>query len=244
ERLERELELARQVQQSVLPRTFPAVPGYGFSARSEPARQVGGDLFDVFVLDDAHFGVVIADVSDKGMPAALYMALTRSLLLAEAHRELSPHAVLVSVNRLLLELGEPDMFVTVFYGVVERLTQRMTYARAGHDRPFLLRGPEVTTLGGEGNMLGLLDNLFLTEETIVLRPDDRLVLYTDGMTDVEAPDGRLFDLDQFQSLLRCCDGLTLDELRDTIFTDLATYQGEADQFDDMTLLLLGVDGVE
>jgi serine phosphatase RsbU (regulator of sigma subunit) len=119
ERLERELELARQVQQSMLPRTFPAFPGYRFAAMNEPAREVGGDLYDVFALDGDRFGVVIADVSDKGMAAALYMALSRSLILAEARREASPSAVLQQVNRLLREVGEPEMLVSVFYGVVD-----------------------------------------------------------------------------------------------------------------------------
>jgi sigma-B regulation protein RsbU (phosphoserine phosphatase) len=98
----------------MLPRTFPQVPGYQFAARNEPARQVGGDFYDVISLGDDHFGIAVADVSDKGMPAALYMALTRSLLLAEAHRERSPAAVLARVNTLLLELGEPNMFVRSF----------------------------------------------------------------------------------------------------------------------------------
>ncbi len=118
ERLERELELARQVQQSVLPHVFPDFPSFAFAAHNAPARQVGGDFYDVVALDDEHFGVVIADVSDKGMPAALYMTMTRSLLLAEARRERSPRAVLENVNELLLQLGEQQIFVSVFYGVV------------------------------------------------------------------------------------------------------------------------------
>lgn len=163
ERMERELELARQVQQSVLPRIFPLMPGYTFAARNEPARQVGGDFYDVILLDAHCFGVVIADVSDKGMPAALYMALTRSLLLAEARRERSPFTVLTNVHRLLLELGEPNMFVTVFYGVVDGPARRLTYARAGHDRPLLLRGGNVQSLGGTGTFLGFpeVDDLHL-----------------------------------------------------------------------------------
>ncbi|MCP4514925.1 MAG: SpoIIE family protein phosphatase, partial [Delftia sp.] len=155
ERLEREMELARQVQQSVLPKVFPTVPGYTFAARNRPARQVGGDFYDVFPLDADRLGLVIADVSDKGMPAALYMALTRSLLLAEARRESSPRAVLNNVHRLLLELGEQDMFVTVFYGVVE--AQQLVYARAGHDHPMLLRQGVTRPLGGEGMFLGFPD---------------------------------------------------------------------------------------
>jgi serine phosphatase RsbU (regulator of sigma subunit) len=243
ERMERELELARQVQQSMLPRTFPRVPGYQFAARNEPARQVGGDFYDVIALGDDHFGIAVADVSDKGMPAALYMALTRSLLLAEAHRERSPAAVLARVNALLLELGEPNMFVTVFYGVIERAARELIYARAGHDRPLLLRAGAAQELDAKGTVLGLLgaDMLGLSEERIALAPGDRLVLYTDGLTDMMAPDGQLFNRARLESLLRRYAALGPAELCDAVFADLAAYQGTADQFDDTTLLVVSVD---
>jgi sigma-B regulation protein RsbU (phosphoserine phosphatase) len=243
ERMERELELARQVQQSVLPRIFPLMPGYTFGARNEPARQVGGDFYDVILLDADRFGLVIADVSDKGMPAALYMALTRSLLLAEARRERSPRAVLTNVNRLLLELGEPNMFVSVFYGVVEVSARRLTFTRAGHDRPLLLREGAVHPLKGTGAVLGFLeqDELHLSEEQVTLMPGDRLVLYTDGLTDVVAPDDQLFGLGRLQSLLLSYTGLLPDEICAATFADLLAYQATAEQFDDMTMLVVGVE---
>jgi len=243
ERMEKELELARQVQQSVLPRVFPRVPGYTFAVRNEPARQVGGDFYDVFALDEDHFGLVVADVSGKGMPAALYMALTRSLLLAEARREPSPHAVLSNVNRLLLELGEANMFVTVFYGAVERVTRRLTYARAGHDRPLLMREGTVQPLGGTGAFLGCLEEgaLRLSEEQIDLAPGDRLVLYTDGLTDVLAPDGEIFALGRLQALLQSCASLDPADMCAATFAELYAYQGNTEQFDDMTMLVVGVE---
>jgi sigma-B regulation protein RsbU (phosphoserine phosphatase) len=242
ERMEQELELARQVQQSVLPRTFPQIPGFLFAARNEPARRVGGDFYDVIALDADHFGLVIADVSDKGMPAALYMALTRSLLLAESRRDRSPRAVLANVNRLLLELGEPSMFVSVFYGVVENATRRLTYTRAGHDRPLLLREGTIQSLGGKGAVLGFLDqdNLHLSEEEIVLLPGDRLVLYTDGLIDVLAPDGQSFDLGQLESLLQSHASLSPGEMCAATFADLLAYRRTAEQYDDMTMLAVEV----
>jgi sigma-B regulation protein RsbU (phosphoserine phosphatase) len=184
----------------------------------------------------------MADVSDKGMPAALYMALSRSLLLAEARREDSPRRVLENVNRLLLELGEPDMFVSVFYGVVEGCTRRLTYTRAGHDRPLLLREGAIQVLGGEGAVLGFLDqdDLHLSEEQIILMPGDRLVLYTDGLTDVEAPDAQLFGLDRLEALLRSHASLPPADMCAAAFAELAAYQGPAEQYDDMTMLVVEV----
>jgi serine phosphatase RsbU (regulator of sigma subunit) len=242
ERMELELELARQVQQSVLPRIFPLMPGYTFAARNEPARQVGGDFYDVILLDGDRFGVVIGDVSDKGMPAALYMALTRSLLLAEARRERSPRTVLTNVHRLLLELGKPEMFVTVFYGVVDATTRRLTYACAGHDRPLLLREGVVQTLGGEGTFIGFpdMDDLRLTEEQMDLAPGDRLVLYTDGLSDALAPDGRRFGLGRLVSTLQSHADLPPNELCAITFAELDAYQGDAGQYDDMTMLVVEV----
>jgi sigma-B regulation protein RsbU (phosphoserine phosphatase) len=208
---------------------------------------VGGDFYDVIHLDDEHFGVAVADVSDKGMPAAVYMALTRSLLLAEARRDLSPCAVLDNVNRLLLELGAPGpggapSFVSVFYGVVEAATRQLTYTRAGHDRPLLLRGRDVLPLQGQGTVLGILgaSELRLSEEQIALAPEDRLVLYTDGLTDVVAPDDRMFSLDRLKALLQCCAAASADELCRMIFERLGAFRGAAEQYDDMTMLVVQV----
>jgi len=242
ERFERELELARQVQQSMLPDTFPQVPGFTFIARNQPARQVGGDFYDVIGLDDDHFGIIVADVSDKGMPAALYMALTRSLLYAEARRDLSPLAVLTSVNRLLLELGEHPMFVTVFYGVVEVNSQSLSFARAGHDRPILLRDGAVQELRGKGIALGVLgpEEFYLSEEQITLSGRDRLVFYTDGLTDVITSDEEPFGLSRLKGLLRHYAELPGEELCQTVFSELETFHGSAEPYDDMTLLVVDV----
>jgi sigma-B regulation protein RsbU (phosphoserine phosphatase) len=242
ERMERELELARQVQQSMLPRVFPLVPGYAFAACNEPARWVGGDFYDVILLDAERFGIVVADVSDKGMPAALYMALTRSLLLAEARRESSPCAVLSSVHTLLLELGQPTMFVTVFYGVVDGPTQQLTFARAGHDRPLLLRDGQAHALGGDGTILGFpgLQDLHLSEERIDLMPRDRLVLYTDGLTDSMGPDARPFGRRRLTHWLQSHADLPAAELCAATFSALNAYRGTAEQYDDMTMLVVQV----
>jgi serine phosphatase RsbU (regulator of sigma subunit) len=243
ERLERELELARTVQQSLLPRSFPTYAGYRFAARCIPAREVGGDFYDVFALDAQRFGIVIADVSDKGMPSALFMALTRSLLLAEAERERSPRAVLENVNRLLLALAESEMFVTLFYGVVDTHEQTLTYTRAGHDRPMLLRAGVAASLGGTGLVLGQLDSsvLGLTEEQVRLQPGDRLVLFTDGLTDIRDPQEAMYGHARLISFFRVNANAPADGLCEAVFGELAAYRADADQYDDMTLLVVQVD---
>ncbi len=243
ELLERELELARQVQLSMLPRTFPEIPGYKFDALYRPARQVGGDFYDVIDLDEDHFGMVIADVSDKGLSSALYMALTRSLIRAESHRERSPRRVLERVNVLLQELEEASKFVTVFYGVVEKSRRQLTYARAGHDYPILIRKGEIHTLGGKGSVLGVLeeDELHLGEERLELLYGDRLVLYTDGLTDVLNQRGEFYEFSRLQELFNRCQGQPANQFCKSVFSGLDAFRENAEQFDDMSLLLLDVD---
>ncbi|HMO60078.1 MAG TPA: SpoIIE family protein phosphatase [Roseiflexaceae bacterium] len=242
ERIDRELELARQVQQSVLPQVFPQIVGITFAARSQPARRVGGDLYDVLDLGDGRVGLMIADVSDKGMPAALYMALVRSLVLAESQRELSPRAVLVNVNRLLRRLGEPHMFVTVFYGVVQVATRQLTFCRAGHDYPLLLRDGTSFRLEGRGMVLGAFDDIaaMLSEESIDLHEGDRLVLYTDGLTDVLNPAHERFEFDRLADACQAYAALEPEAFCNALLADLADYQGGAEQYDDMTLLVMGI----
>jgi sigma-B regulation protein RsbU (phosphoserine phosphatase) len=176
------------------------------------------------------------------MPAALYMALTRSLILAEAQRERSPRTVLSNVNRLLLELGRAEMFVTVFYGVVDTHAQRLTFCRAGHDCPLLLRDGTMQRLRGRGAFLGFLEQaeLGLTEEQVDLFPGDRLVLYTDGLTDASTADGELLGLDRLCELLQSCTATTPSVLCDMVFASVFAYQGNAEQFDDMTMLVVQV----
>jgi sigma-B regulation protein RsbU (phosphoserine phosphatase) len=196
----------------------------------------------VIRIDDDHFGAVVADVSDKGMPAALYMALARSLILAEGHRSLSPRQVLENVNRLLMELGEPGMFVTVFYAVVDCRTRMMTYTRAGHDRPVILRKGELIQLGGQGMALGVMtsDPFTLPEEEIRLQEGDRLLLFSDGLIDALGKDGARYTLPRLHNFWQKLPLIQVKDLCSLTFEVLAGYQEGTEQSDDMTLLAIGV----
>ena len=242
ERMAHEMELAREVQRSVLPQAFADIPGFEFAASYQAARQVGGDFYDIFPIDDSHFGIVVADVSDKGMPAALYMALTRSLLLSQARQSTSPLEVINQVNRLLLELSSSDMFVTVFYGVINQSTRHLTYVRAGHDRPILVRHDQVIELGGHGTALGVVEseNLRLEPGSIQLMVGDRLVMFSDGLTDAMDPAGRFFGRQNLIELLSSTSSVQTKDVCQVIFWNLLTYQDTADQHDDMTVLVVDV----
>ncbi len=242
ERMERELELARDLQQRILPGEFPRVPGFECAARSQPAREVGGDFYDVIPLSKGRVGLVMADVSDKGMAAALYMALTHSLLHAEARRRSSPRRVLLRVHRLLLEMSRADMFVTVFYGVLDVPNRTLRYARAGHDRPLLFRpdSGDCRFLEADGMLLGYLDDVTLEEASVDVRPGDLLVLYTDGITDANSPSGEFFGVDRLREAVCKAGDSNSQELCDGIFERVLRFQADAAQHDDMALMVVRV----
>jgi sigma-B regulation protein RsbU (phosphoserine phosphatase) len=254
ERLERELELARELQQSILPSTFPHIPGFTCAASSRPARQVGGDFYDVIPLRHGRVGLVIADVSDKGMPAALYMALTRSLIRAEAKRSPSPRQVLLRTHKLLLEMSRPavvhgrheharaSMFFTAFYAVLDPAPEGgiLRYARAGHERPLLLNPAtrECRFLDARGMLLGSIENVHLEEATVPIQPGEVLVLYTDGITEANSPDGEFFGEERLREAVCQSRGSDAYDLCQHIFQSADLFQAGAVQHDDMAVLVL------
>jgi phosphoserine phosphatase RsbU/P len=187
ERLEHELDIARDIQQSFLPPELPRLPGFDFGALMIPARSVGGDLYDFIPLDEDRLGIVVGDVSDKGVPAALVMSLTYSLLRAEAFRGGTPGQVLRAVNRLMLDMNNLGMFVTVLYGVLDSTTSSFTYARAGHPYPVLLSpgGQLLPILESTGQPIGLLDAPAIDEGSFSLEEDSTLCLFTDALSEAQ-----------------------------------------------------------
>jgi phosphoserine phosphatase RsbU/P len=242
ERLERELELAAQVQRNLLQQDLPQFPDYGFASYLEPARQVGGDFYDVLVIDEDHVGVLIADVADKGFHAALFMAVTRTLFLREGQHSLSPAAVALAVHKGMFEIANNDeVFLTAFYGVLHRPTGKLTYIRAAHERPLLLRpGREVMALPGGDRFLGMMPDLTLHEETVDLQPGDRLIMFSDGVPDAvnEAEEG--YSNQQLAAAVAACEQKSAAEIVDYLVKDVARWQGNAAPFDDLTLLVLEV----
>ncbi len=242
ERVKRDLELAAQVQRGLLPKEFPQAEGLTFAAHNLPAREVGGDLYDAFELDDQHIGLLIADVSDKSIHAAIFMAITRALFHTEVRRTLSPREVVLQVHRLLLDVSSEDsMFVTAFYGVLHRDTRHLTYVRAGHDRPVLLhRDGTLDTLPGAGRLIGMLEDLEVEECSVDLRSGDRLIMYSDGVVDTRNAADERYGAERLMDLLGTLAGVEAVSLVQAIMADVLTYQGAAPQFDDITLLVAAV----
>ncbi len=240
ERLERELELAAQVQRNLLQQDLPQFPDYGFAAYLEPARLVGGDFYDVLEIDDEHVGILIADVADKGFHAALFMAVTRTLFLQEGRHSLSPAAVALAVHRGMFEIANNDeVFLTAFYGVLHRPSGQLTYIRAAHERPYLVRpNREVMPLPGGDRFLGMIPDLTLHEETVDLEPGDRLIMFSDGVTDAVNEAGQGYSNQQLAAAVAACKKRTAAEIVRFLVKDVAQWQGSADPFDDVTLLVL------
>ena len=240
EKLERELQLAREMQEAILPRELPHVTGYDFAARMVPARAVGGDFFDFIPLDGGNLGIVVADVSDKGMPAAIFMGLTRSLVRAEASRGVFPGEVLRRVNQHLVDMNASSSFVTVLYGILHAGTGEFLFARAGHELPLLLDdgGQPIAVPHAPGQLLGLLPEVAVDVQTVTIPHGGRLLLYTDGVTDATGPDEQPFGLEHLQAVASQSPTTTAQSLCDELWHTVSEYQRSAPQFDDFTLVVV------
>jgi sigma-B regulation protein RsbU (phosphoserine phosphatase) len=240
ERLERELKVAAEIQMSILPDTLPLVESFDFGGRILPARQVGGDFYDVFPLDHHKFGVVIGDVADKGVPSAIFMARAHALIIAEADNFISPGDVLRRVNKHITRLEKSTQFVTALYGVLDINTGEFEYARAGHEPPLLLNPDgEVHRLPHKPGMaLGLWENIALDEYSVQLPKDSMLLMFTDGMTDCRNPKGTPYGLERIKKTFSGLAVGTAQAACDQLFDSLMYYQSGAKQDDDVTLLAI------
>jgi sigma-B regulation protein RsbU (phosphoserine phosphatase) len=243
ERYTRELEIAKEIQDTFLPETTPDIPGTEIAAVTIPAMEIGGDFYDFIPVTGGRQGFVVADVSGKGVSAALFMALCRTLIRASGQEKPDPAVAIQKANRLIYDDGRSSMFVTVFYGVLDAPAMSFSYVNAGHNPPLLVRGdpPEVLTLGeGRCIALGVVPEVSITGAEMVLEPGDLIVMYTDGVTeafnlqDVEFGEGRL------REYLQKHRHSPVREIIDGLIDEIRGYCGSAPQSDDITLVVVRV----
>ena len=239
-RLGRELELAQDIQRNLLPRDAPQVPGYQIAYRWCSAREVGGDFFDFISLGPSRLGLVIADVSDKGIPAALYMMFARTLLRAVAFSGRLPAETLARANELILADSTSDMFVTAYYSVLEVGDHTLTYASAGHNLALYAPAggnPPAPMITG-GIALGIIPDAEFEQKTLVLAPGDVVLFYTDGAPDTLNTAGEEFGEERLSEVLRAHRHEPPEVIADAIDTAVRTFSGEAAQYDDLTLIVM------
>ena len=238
--LQNELNIARQMQQSILPAQFPRGPDFQVYASMTPARNVGGDFYDIVHLEDNRIGVAIADVSDKGVPAALYMMSSRTLLKGAAIGCESPSQVLDEVNSLLQDDSDTGMFVTLFYGIYDPATNEFTYANGGHNPQLIVHADGSSTVLAMtgGVVLGVVPNIQYEQTTVALSPGDTILLYTDGITDATNEEGEFFGLERLQATFAGNPPRDSRAANDAVFEALQNFVGDAAQADDITCLAL------
>jgi serine phosphatase RsbU (regulator of sigma subunit) len=246
DRLKAEFDVARRAQQQMLPAASPRVPGFEIASLCRPAREVGGDLYDFIPFEGDRLGIVVADVSGKGVPASLYMTLTKGLLVSTAEGTSDPGEILREVNRHLYVACGKKMFVTLLLGIIDTTRRTFSYARAGHNPPVWRRASEDEThlLRARGLGLGLnageVFNRALTVETIQLGPRDKLVLYSDGITEAMNIDRAEYGEERLMALTAHSDTLNAEELRDAILQDVSEFLGSVSPQDDQTLVVVQV----
>ncbi len=242
-----DLSTAARIQQSILPQTFPPFPHrkeFDIYAQMVPAKEVGGDFYDFFFLDEDRLAFVIGDVSGKGVPAAIFMAVSRTLLKAIATQVVNPGETLRRINTMLIPEGNGRMFVTIFYGVLNTRTGDMQFSYGGHPPPYIKRSDgaiEPVTHEG-GFLLGMVEGMEYDSHKITLKPGDTILLYTDGVTEAMDHDSQLFETVRLEESFRRSNGAGLKQMLQTIQTDLAGFSNGAPQTDDITMLVLQYKG--
>ena len=238
--LQSELDVANSMQQSILPKQFPRTEQYELYGSMAPARNVGGDFFDIIRLEHGRLGVAIADVSDKGIPAALFMMSSRTLLKGAALGCEDPGTVITVVNDQLQDGNEASMFVTLFYAVFDPATGIVRYANGGHNPPLIVRkdgSSTVLPLTG-GVALGVAPQFTFTTEQTKLKPGEALVLYTDGVSEAENLDSEEFGMDRLQEVFGSAPLESARAANDAVLAAVREFAGDRSQSDDITCLVL------
>jgi len=240
ERLEKELEIAGQIQQSILPETLPTIAGYQFGALMIPARVVGGDFFTFFKLDNNRLGIVVGDVSDKGVPSSLFMALTYSLIRAEAVRTSSPVEAFHKVNEHLLQMNTAGMFITLVYGILDAISGDFHFARAGHLPPFLMdgEGQAIEVPMSTGQPLGLFENTRIDEQHILIPQGGLLLLYSDGISETTDTHGVDFGADKLQQTMTAIRHQPAQQVCKKLWEAVQNHGENQPQQDDFTTVVV------
>jgi serine phosphatase RsbU (regulator of sigma subunit) len=244
EKMSQELAVAKKVQTTFLPSEVPNLPGWQIAVTLEPAREMSGDFYDFIWLPNGRIGLVIADVADKGMGSALVMALSRTLIRTFAPDfGIAPEQVLRSANQRVLSETSSDLFVTVFYAILDPATGVLTYCNAGHNPPFLhsANGDPVKQLTRTAIPIGVLNETLWEQGEVMMQPGDLLVMYTDGVTEAEDEFEDFFGEERLQAVTTANLGRSVDIIESKVVTAVLDFVGDAPQFDDITLMLLGRD---
>lgn len=237
ERMEQELRVARVIQETLLPKELPELAGLQVSAHWQPAREVSGDFYDFLKFPDGRLGVVIADVTDKGVPAALVMATTRTIIRATAERIVSPGEVLQRTNDLLNPDIPRNMFVTCLYIVIDPSTGKLWFANAGHNLPYKSTGNGMIELRATGMPLGLLPGMKYEEKEATLEPGESLLLYSDGLVEAHNPSGDMYGFPRLKQFV--VEHPVCEDTIGLLVNDLVSFTGpEWEQEDDVTLVLI------
>lgn len=243
ERMQEELNVARDIQMSMVPDTFPAFPGheeFGIHALLKPAREIGGDFYDYYFIDQDKLCICVGDVSGKGVPAALFMAVTQTLIKATAGEDYSPASIVTRVNDEISQDNPSCMFITLFLGILHIRSGEFRYTNAGHPYPYLKRasGDVETIKPVHGPVVGAMEGMAYREDSVQLSKDDQLLIFTDGVTEAMDVEDQLYGEDRVIEYLQAVEGSALDVLVVGTLDSVETFAGEAEQADDITILAL------
>jgi sigma-B regulation protein RsbU (phosphoserine phosphatase) len=247
QRMESELKIARNIQMGILPKTFPPFPertDFDIHALTVPAREVGGDFYDFFLIDKDHLCFVIGDASGKGIPAALFMAFTKTLIKAKASANLETGALMEQVNDELGKGNDADMFITVFCAILNTATGEMRYTNGGHNPPIVMRsGGDESYLDGPGELVvGIMEGSRYSTRSLVLKPGDGLFLYTDGVTEAMNEADEIFSTDRLLDVIASCRDKTVSDITACVGEVIDDFCKDTPQYDDITMMALRYEG--